>query len=83
MVWMGKLWKYYVWRDIQHKFCEFEWYEWVIFQDKTAMHLDDHFRLGRYLGLSIEIVPALIAMIIRENGQVLHRSMHWVLTQAE
>ena len=35
-------------------------------------HINDHFTLGRYLGLSIDIGPALMAKVINENGQVLH-----------
>ena len=42
---------------------------------------NDHFRLGRYLGPSIDIGPALMAMIIKKSSQVLHRSMYQTLTQ--
>ena len=55
--------------------CEFEWFEWVMFQDETAAYPNDHLRLGRYLGPSIDIVPALMAKMIKENGWVFHRSM--------
>ena len=65
------------------QFCEFEWFEWVMFWDKTAPYPNDHFRLGRYLGSSIDIGPALMAKITEENGHVLHRSLYQVLTQEE
>ena len=58
------------------QFCELEQFEWLMFQDKAAAYPNDHFRLNRYLGLSIDIGPALMAKIIKENGQVLHRSTY-------
>ena len=54
-------------RDIS-QFCEFEWFECVIFHNETAAYPNDHFRLGRYMGLSIEIGHALMAKIIKQNG---------------
>ena len=39
------------------QFSEFEWFEWVIFWDETAPNPNDHFRLGRYLGPSIVLIP--------------------------
>ena len=47
------------------QFCELEWFEWIMFQDKTAPYPNNHFRLGRYLGLSIDIGHALMAKIIK------------------
>ena len=51
------------------QFCEFEWFEWVKFQDETAPYLNHHFRLGGYLGLSLNIDSALMEKIIKENSQ--------------
>ena len=65
------------------QFCEFEWFEQVMFRDKTAPYPDDQFRLGRYLGLSIDIGHAMMAKSINKDGQVLHRSMCQALTQEE
>ena len=65
------------------QFCEFEWFEWMMFQDDMASYPDDHFRLGRYLGLSIDIDLTLVAKIIKANHQVLHRSTYQTLTQGE
>ena len=44
---------------------------------------NDHFRLGRCLGQDISIDPALMAKIIKQNGQVLRKSMYQALTQDE
>ena len=52
-----------------------------MFQDKTVPYPNDHFRLGRYLGPSINIGLALMTKIIKENDQVLHRFMYQTLTQ--
>ena len=65
------------------QFCEFEWFEWIIFQDKTGSYPNDYFTLGRNLGPSIDIGPALMVKIIKENGQILHRSTYWAPTQKE
>jgi len=46
--------------DISH-FCEFEWYERVKFQDDAIQFPDDSLVLGRYLGPSIDVGPALTA----------------------
>ena len=66
-----------------HQFCEIQWFKWVMFQDETVLYPNDHFRLGRYLGLSIDIFPPLMAEIIKENGQVLHRFTCRAQTQEE
>ena len=47
------------------------------------MYPNDHFRLGRYLGPSIDIVPALMVKIIKQNGHVLHRFTYHALAQDE
>ena len=65
------------------QFSEFEWFAWMMFQGKTALYSDDHFKLGRCLGLSINIGPAMTAKIIKENYQVFHRSMYQALTKEE
>ena len=42
---------------------------------------DDHFKQDKYLGPSIDIGPAMMVKIIKENGLVLHRYTYWALTQ--
>ena len=58
------------------QFCELEWFEWVMFQDKTALLPGDVLKLGCYLGPSIDIGPAMTTKILTEKGQVLHRSSY-------
>ena len=65
------------------QFCALEWFEWVMFQDEMAPYPNNHFRLGRYLGPSIDIGPALMAKIMKENVQVLQRSIYLALSQEE
>ena len=50
-----------------NQFCEFKWFEWVMFQDEIAPYPNDHFRLDRYLGPSIDIGSVLMAKIIKES----------------
>ena len=65
------------------KFCELEWFEWVMFRDETAPFPDDMLKLGRYLGPSIDVGPAMTTKILTENGLVLHRSAYKPLTPDE
>ena len=65
------------------QFCEFGWYEWVFFRDTAVSYPDDREVLGRYLGPSIDVGPAMTAKILKENGQVVHRSTYRPLTQDE
>ena len=48
-----------------------------------TIYLDDHFKLGRYLGLSVDIGPAMTAKIKKQTRQVVHRSKYQPLTQDE
>ena len=54
-----------------------------MFWDETAPYPDDYLKLGQYLGLSIDIGPAVTAKTIKENSQVFRRSMYQALTQEE
>jgi hypothetical protein len=50
---------------------EFEWYQWIHFRD-TAMQLPESKEvLGRYLGPSPDVGPAMAAKILKGNGQVM------------
>ena len=62
------------------QFCKLEWFEWVMFWDKTALFPDDMLKLGHYLGPSIDIGLAMTTKILMEDGQVLHRSTYRLLT---
>ena len=65
------------------QFCEFEWYQWLKFRDTAVSYPDDKVILGRYLGPSIDIGPALTAKILKSNGEVVHRSTYRALTPEE
>ena len=39
-------------------------------------YLDGYLILVRYLGPSIDVGPTMMAKIIKDNGQVLHKSMY-------
>ena len=65
------------------QFCEFEWYEWVYFRDQTVSYPEDKLVLGRYLGPSIDVGPVLTAKILKDNGQIVHRSTYHGLTPEE
>ena len=54
------------------QFCELEWYEWVKFRDTAMQFPEDDLVLGRYLGPSIDVGPALTAKILKSNGEVVH-----------
>ena len=62
---------------------QLRWYEWVMFRDTAVKFPDDKMVLGRYLGPSIDIGPAMTAKILKANGEVLHRSTYRELTEAE
>ena len=58
------------------QFCELEWFEWRMFHDETAPIPDDMLKLGHYLGPSIDVGQAMMAKILTQSGQVLHRSIY-------
>ena len=63
------------------QFCEFEWFEWVMFQDKIeAYPMITSGWVDRYLGLSIDMGHSLMENIIKKNGQILYRSTYQALT---
>ena len=49
--------------------CEFGWYDWVYFRDNAVTYPNDKWVLGRWLGPSTDIGPALCAKIIKEKGR--------------
>ena len=62
---------------------ELSWYEWVRFRDSAQQFPDDVLVLGRYLGPSIDVGPALAAKILKSNGQIVCRSTYRELTSDE
>ena len=65
------------------QFCEHPWYGWVKFWDTLVSFPDDKVVLGRYLGPSIDVGPAMTAKLLKANGQVVHRSTYRALTDQE
>ena len=56
------------------QFAHLGWYEWVKFRDQVAAFPDAKLELGRYLGPSIDVGPAMTCAILKKNGEVVHRS---------
>ena len=63
------------------KFAEFGWYDWIKFRDTNVPYPDDKLVLGRYLGPSTDIGPAMTAKILKQNGQYVHRTTFRGLTE--
>ena len=65
------------------QFCEVAWYDWVKFFDTSVSYPNDKEVLGRYLGPSIDIGPAMCAKLLKANGQIVYRSTYRGLTADE
>jgi hypothetical protein len=63
-------------------FCELEWYQWVKFRDTQTPFLNDKM-LGRYLGPSFDVGPAMCVKILKSNGQIVHRLTYQALNNNE
>jgi hypothetical protein len=62
---------------------EYEWFEWVKYVDVPASYPEPKEALGRWLGPSLDIGPAMTAKIIKMNGQIIYSSSHRGLTELE
>jgi hypothetical protein len=62
---------------------EYKWYQWVYFKDKIVSFPEMKFVLGRYLGPSEDVGPAMAAKILKENGQAVMRTTYRGLTNIE
>jgi hypothetical protein len=65
------------------EFAEYGWYGWVKFRDTTVSYPEEKLILGRYLGPSTDIGPAMTAKILKGNGQYQHRTTLRGLTDDE
>ena len=65
------------------QFCEFAFYDWIMFRDEPVAFPDANPVIGRYLGPAIDVGPALTAKILKANGEVVYRSTYRHLTDAE
>ena len=64
-------------------FVELPFYAWVKFWDNLAQYPEHKEQLGCRLGPAINIGPAMMAKILKSNGQVLYMSMYHGLTDDE
>jgi hypothetical protein len=63
------------------EFAEFGWCDWIKFRDTNVSHPGDKLVLGRCLRPSADIGPAMMAKILKQNGQCVHRSTLCGLTE--
>ena len=54
--------------------CEFEFYEWIMFNDSQATFPGTKFHVGHWLGPAVDVLSALTYKILKSNGQVVPRS---------
>jgi hypothetical protein len=64
-------------------FVEYEWFEWVMWFDRSAEFPEAKEKLGRWLGPALDIGPAMTMKIMKSNGQVQYSSSHRCLTDLE
>jgi hypothetical protein len=64
-------------------FVEYSWYEWVKYYDKTASFPNPKELIGRWLGPTLDLGPAMTAKILKANGNIEYNSTHRALTEAE
>ena len=65
------------------QFAQLAFYQLVMFRDKPIQFIDKNLVLGRYIGPSLDVGPAMTANITKENGEVVHRSTYDALTKSE
>ena len=61
------------------QFIDLAFNQWVIFRDKPIQFPYENPVLGRYLGPALDLGPAMTAKIMKENGEVVHRSTYKAL----
>ena len=54
--------------------CEFEFYEWVMFNDSQVTFPETKFHVGRWLGPAVDVGSSLTYKILKSNSQVVLRS---------
>ena len=57
-------------------FVELGWYDWVKWYDTNSSYPEPKEHLGRWLGPSIDIGPAMTSKILKQNGQVVYLSSY-------
>ena len=56
-------------------------YDWVKWYDSNSKYREPRERLGRWLGPSLDIGPAMTSKIMKDHGQLIHVSTLRPLTQ--
>ena len=64
-------------------FCEFGFWDWVKFREQGVAFPDNALVLGKYLGPSIYVGPAITSRVMKANGKMEDRSMVRALTSEE
>jgi hypothetical protein len=64
-------------------FCEFGFWDWVKFWDNGIAFPNDPMILGKYLGPSIDVGPAMTSRVMKANGKFTNRSTVRNLTSKE
>eukprot|EP00804_Cyclotella_cryptica_P005993 CCRYP_000238-RA/>CCRYP_000238-RA protein AED:0.33 eAED:0.32 QI:0/0/0/1/0.66/0.5/4/0/340 len=64
-------------------FCEFGFWNWVKFRDQGFAFPGHALVLGKYLGPSIDVGPAMTSRVVKANGEIEDRSRVRALTAEE
>ncbi len=65
------------------QFCELVWYDWIMYCQGTIDYPNEPLRLGKYLGPTINVGPAMTAKILQHNGKLVYHSTYCPLTIEE
>ncbi len=81
----GKVPKTYMSRETAEisQFCELAWYNWIMCCPRTVDYPNEPLHLGKYLGPSVDMGPAMTAKILQHNGKVVYQSIYQPLTIEE
>jgi len=61
--------------------CEFEFYEWVMFNDSQATFPETKFHVGCWIGPAVDVGSALTYKILKSNGHVVSTVRHLTLEE--
>jgi ribosomal protein L31E len=64
-------------------FVQHGWFDWIKWYDLQSTFPEPRERLGRWLGPSLDIGPAMTSKVLKENGQLIHLSSIRPLTEDE
>ena len=65
------------------QFCELSFYKCVMFRDEPVNYPDDNPVLGRFLGIDINVGPAMTTKLLKSNGEFIYWSTYRGLMDAE